>query len=798
MDEYRYRSVRAKKSRLGKILKAPFVHMVLVLFAIVGIGGFGYLVFIAKDPVGWLGITLSIVSVVLMLWERQDLHRVPIGRTDDINDLLSANVICALGKNPTPLKFIEKYYITRSGRFLSGRFGITKDFLEKLAIQIPEDMTPIFAKARELRAEINAEVIGGGLIAIAIIAQHPEYERLLHEMRLELSDLVDGMDWYNHLYGLIQGAKKKRRDGGIARDFSFGYTPTLSKYSVNISESRKGLLRTQVHLASHREIVGKMIEAFSKGGRQNIALVGPEGAGRMTIVNAFAETLMDADAKIPNSLKYRQVMALDASSLIASGGERGELEGLVQLVMAEAYNAKNIIICLNNAQLFFEEGVGSVDISNVLMPFVDTGRLRIIMTMDEQKFLEISAKNSVLANKLNKVMVEPASEKETMRIMQDEILTLEAKYGVLYQYLALKEAYRLSDRYMHDIEMPGKALSLLESAANYANGGVVTASSVEAAIEKTQGVKLSSANDEGDREKLLNLESLIRKRMVGQEYAVKTVSDAMRRAAAGVRSQKKPIGTFLFLGPTGVGKTELSKSLAEVYFNGEDNLIRLDMNEFVTEGDVRRLIEEGKDNAESLTAQVMTHPFSVVLLDEIEKAHPAVLTTLLQLLDEGVMRDAKNREVSFRDAIVIATSNAGAERIRRYVAEGKDLTQAKEEILEELIQSGEFKPEFVNRFDEICVFTPLTKENLVEIVKLNMKSINKTLEPKKIKVILNEEAEVELAELGYDPKMGARPLKRMMQKTVENIVAKKVLEGEAESGAEIHIDKEMILESKAS
>lgn len=798
MDEYRYNSVRAKKSRLGKILKAPFVHAMLILFVIAGIGGFGYFVFIAKDPIGWLGITLSIVSAALVMWERQDLHRVPIGKTDDINDILSANVICALGKNPTPLKFIEKYYITRSGRFLSGRFGITKDFLEKIAMQVPEDMTPIFVRARELRAKISAEVIGGGLMAIAIIAQHPEHERLLHEMRLELSDLVDGMNWYNHLYGLIQGVKKRRRDGGIARDFSFGYTPTLSKYSTNISESRKGHLRTQIHLASHREIVGKMIEAFSKGGRQNIALVGPEGAGRMTIVNAFAETLMDADMKIPNSLKYRQVMALDASSLIAAGGERGELEGLVQLVMAEAYNAKNIIICLNNAQLFFEEGVGSVDISNVLMPFIDNGRLRIIMTMDEQKFLEISAKNSVLANKLNKVMVEPASEKETMRIMQDEILTLEAKYGVLYQYLALKEAYRLSNRYMHDIEMPGKALSLLESAANYANGGIVTASSVEAAIEKTQGVKLSSANDEDDRAKLLNLEDLIRKRMVGQEYAVKTVSDAMRRAAAGVRNQKRPIGTFLFLGPTGVGKTELSKSLAEVYFNGEDNLIRLDMNEFVTEGDVKRLIEEGKDNAESLTAQVMTHPFSVVLLDEIEKAHPAVLTTLLQLLDEGVMRDAKNREVSFRDAIVIATSNAGADRIRQYVAEGKDLAQAKEEILEELIQSGEFKPEFVNRFDEICVFTPLTKENLVEIVKLNMKSINKTLEPKKIKVILNDEAEAELAELGYDPKMGARPLKRMMQKTVENIVAKKVLEGEAESGAEIHINKEMILESKAS
>ena len=792
MDEFRYNSVRAKKARAGRVLNAPITRVLLILLVILGIGGFVYLVFFAKNAIGWLGLIPAIISLQLLLWSKSDLYRVPLGKGDDINDILSANVMNALGKNPTPLSFIKNLYKTRSGKFLAMRFGITKDFMEMVAAEVPDDLAPVFKTAREMRAQIDAEVISGGIMAAAIIAQNPEYERLLHERKLELNDLVEGVNWYNHLYGLVRSATKKRRDGGIARDFSFGWTPTLSKYSVNISESRKHGARTQIHLASHREIVQKMIEAFSKGGRQNIALVGPEGAGRTTIVNAFAETLMDADAKIPARLKYRQVVALDASALIAAGGERGELEGLVQLIMNEAYLAKNIIICLNNAELFFEEGVGSVNISNVLLPIIEAGRLRIIFTMNEQKYLEISAKNSSLANKLNKVVVEPADEKQTMRIMQDEVLSLEAKYGVIYQYLALKEAYRLSERYIHDIEMPGKALSLLESAANYANGGVVTAETVAAAIEKTKGVKLSSANDENDRAKLLNLEELIRKRMVGQDYAVKNVSDAMRRAAAGVRNQKKPIGTFLFLGPTGVGKTELSKTLAEVYFNGEDNLIRLDMNEFVTEADVKRLIEEGKDNAESLTAQVMTHPFSVILLDEIEKAHPAVLTTLLQLLDEGVLRDAKNREVSFKDAIVIATSNAGADKVREYVDAGKDLSEAKKEIINELIEKGEFRPEFVNRFDEICVFTPLSKKELVEIVKLNMKSINKTLEPRKIKVELGPGVAEELAERGYDPKMGARPLKRVMQKTIENIVAREVLTGVADSGATVTVTKEML------
>ena len=792
MDEFRYNSIRAKKARLGGFLNNSAVRFFIWLLLVLSISGFAYLMFFAKRAEAWLCLPIALLSIAVLLWSKSDLKRVPLGKTDDINDILSANVLRALDKKPTPEKFVDSLYATWSGKFLAVRFGITREFLKTVTAEIPDDMAPIFNYARKIREKIDAEVVSGGMIGVAILRQHPDCERLLHERKLELDDLIDGINWHNHLYGLARSAKKKRRDGGIARDFSFGYTPTLSKYSVNISENRKRQAQIQIHLAGHREIVEKMIGAFSKGGRQNIALVGAEGTGRATIVNAFAEKLMDADAKIPSSLKYRQVVALDASALIAAAGERGELEGLVRLVMSEAYQAKNIIICLNNAQLFFEEAVGSVNISNVLLPIVEAGRLRIIMTMDEQKYLEIAAKNSTLANKLNKVVVEPANEEETMRIMQDEAPELERKYNVTYQYLALKEAYRLSARYVHDIEMPGKALNLLESAANYATGGVVTAETVQIAIEKTKGVKLSVANDHENREKLLNLEEAIRKRMVGQDYAVKTVSDAMRRAAAGVKSHKRPIGTFLFLGPTGVGKTELSKTLAEVYFNGEDNLIRLDMNEFVTEADVSRLIEEGKDNAESLTAQVMTHPFSVVLLDEIEKAHPAVLTTLLQLLDEGVMRDAKNREISFRDAIIIATSNAGANRIREYVDEGRDLSVAKEEILDELIEKGDFKPEFVNRFDEICIFTPLSKKELVEIVELNMKSINKTLEPKKIKVSLGEGVAEELVERGYDPKMGARPLKRVMQKIVENIVAKKVLAGEANSGATSVITKEML------
>ena len=805
MDSFNPHSIRAKKARAGKILNsAPFriLSTVLIIF---GLFAFVFFIFSAplcktncaveftfRSPVGWIFLAVSTLLFMIRLWAKDDCDRVPLGKTDNINDILSANVMIALGKNPTPVSFSEKLYKTRSGKFLSSRFNITKDFLTKIASELPEDMSSVFATAREIRAEIDAEVVSGGILATAIIANHPNHEELLRGLKLELSDLKNGVDWYNHLYGLVKSANKHRRDGGIARDFSFGYIPTLSRYAVNISERRSRGPKTQIHLSSHREIIQKMLEAFSKGGRQNIALVGPEGSGRSTIIDAFAEELMDADVKLPSSLKYRQIYTLDATALISSAGERGQLENLMTIVLNEAYAAKNIILCLDNAQLFFEEGVGSVDISNVLMPIIDAGRLRLIFTMDEQKFLEISARNSTLANKLNKVVVDPANEAETMKIMEDNILSLENKYGVTFEYLALKESYRLSERYIHDLVMPGRALNLLESSANYAENKIVTIASVKSAVEKTKGVRLSAANSETDKKELLNLEEKIHERMIDQTEAVKTVSDALRRAAVGVRNENRPIGTFLFLGPTGVGKTELAKSLAEVYFHGENNLIRLDMNEFINSTDVARLIEEGKDNSESLTAQVMKQPFSVVLLDEIEKAHPSVLTTLLQLLDEGILRDAGNHEVSFRDAILIATSNAGAEKIREYVESGKNLANLKESLINEMIHSGQFKPEFLNRFDEICLFSPLGKSELRQIVDLIIKSVNKTLEPQKISVELSEDAKDILVERGYDPKMGARPMHRIIQKTVENLVARQVLEGDASSGTTIKITPDML------
>ncbi len=793
-NKFHWSSARAEKARASRLYESWFVRALLVLLTIALIALGVYLLFIIHSPMGWLEFGAAVLLIMMLIFAKMELLSLGAGKGDSLDDLLSRNVLKQLKRKPTSKDIAKLAPNTLSGRFLASRYAITPNMLNALVEDLDDDPEPIFAKAREIMEKSGSSEIEGGTLAVALIACHPNYEAILKSMKLELDDLCDGLVWFNYLHGLVKNYKRVRHTGGFARDLSFGYTPYLTGFGYNLSRTREGKVREQVKLAQHEEIVQRMIETFSKGGRQNVALIGPNGSGRSTIVTAFADAILNADNKIDRSLKFRQIFQLDAGSLISkAGGQRGGIEGLVMNILGEAFAAKNIIIWLDNAHLFFEEGVGSVDIANVLQPIIEAGKLRMILTMDQQKYLEISARNASLANALNKIMVEPASKEETMKVMQDHVPVLEYQHNVIYTHWALTEAYRLSERYIHDLVMPGRALNLLESAAGYTVQDIfVTDESVQRAIEKTYGVKMQASQDTEEKAKLLNLEELIHERMIGQEMAVKAVSDALRRSAAGVRNQNRPIGTFLFIGPTGVGKTELAKAISDVYFKGEGEIVRLDLNEYVSADDVSRLIADATEDELSLTAQVMKHPFSVVLLDEIEKAHPQVLTTLLQMLDEGILRDTKNHEVSFRDAIVIATSNAGAEKIRHYIESGTDLANVKEEITNELIRNGEFKPEFLNRFDEVCIFKPLTKENLMKIVDLIMKGVNKTLEPQKISVTLDDEAKELLVEHGYDPKMGARPMRRIVQNTVENIVAKAVLAGIVDSGSELSINVDMI------
>lgn len=798
--DYDYVSMRASVARAGRHLEGVTGKMLPLLTFVLILAGATSIV-VAAMPIGW--IVIAVAPVVYMVYAYYTYHvKVLPVYGEGVTARIAGDVLSKLTAKPTIAEVATIVGQTSSGQFIGARFGVTPSLLNSLAGGIQGSVEQLWPLADAIREKNGLSQITGSVLAVAIVRLFPNYETILAQIHLDDEDLDKGIRWQQHLLDLVARFDGPKRTGGIARDWSFGYIPMLNRFGQNISEqiaAGSGLL--VVDVASHREAISQLVDTFGTSGRQNAVLVGPAGVGKTSIIHAFAEQLLDATATLPDSLRFRQVFILDSAALIAAAPGRGELEGLVMQVMGEAYAAKNIILCLDNAQLFFEEGVGSVDLSNVLQPILDAGNLRVILTMDEQRYLQIGQRNPGLINSLNRINVAPADAAETDIVMQEQLIVTELQRHVTYMYQALKEAYRLSERYVYDLAMPGRALKLLESAASYSEDGLVTMNSVQQAIEKTLDVKVSVASDTEDRERLLHMEDLIHKRMVNQTRAVSVVSDALRRARAGVRNQNRPIGTFLFLGPTGVGKTELSKALADVYFGGEGRMIRIDLNEYVRPEDVTRLIADGADDPTSLTAQVMKQPFSVVLLDEIEKAAPEVLSTLLQLLDEGILRDIKNREISFRDAIIVATSNAGADRIREYIERGYQIEQFEQEFTNELISSGQFRPEFLNRFDEIVVFRPFTKEELVQVLDLILASVNKMLEPQKVSVEVEEDAKLLLVEKGYDPRLGARPMRRVVQKAVENTVAKQMLSGSVNPGDTITLTRDQvaaIIDTRAS
>lgn len=782
VTQFDWHSQRARYARYGHSLRPwmlLFKLSALFLFAL-GIGSL-----VAVMAFGWALIGLAVVPLMVVLWYQRELRVMPCDAAKKTVDArLDHELLALLSPHPTPKELALALMNVNGGLFFDVRFGIGGGFLKEVASDSVDDTKRIFKEALTLSDQFDGR-ISPGIVILAMLRQIQARDTVLGHLQLSEEDLLQGIAWYHHLDALAK-EKKIKQKGGIGRDWSFGWIPLLSRFGQNVSQMNT-VARGEIRTETLRQLMATL-----DTGRGSIALVGKDGVGKTELVYELAARLINPTHDTPKSLRYQQVFMLDASRLLAAATQRGQLEELVTAVMSEAYVAKNIILCFDNAELFFQDGIGSINLSTLLQPIIEAGRVRLLFTIDEQNYLQLSKKSPGLANALARITVQPTGQTDTLRVLENHLPYVEYKHSVVYMYQALKEAYTLSQRYIYDQAMPGQAITLLEQAADYAENKLVTVRSVNKAIEQTTGIKTAAADDQSEKETLLQMESLIHQRMIGQDRAVRVVSDALRRARSGIRNRNRPVGTFLFLGPTGVGKTELAKSLAEVYFGGETNIIRLDMNEFVSSDDVARLIADGAEDQGSLTAQIMRQPFSVVLLDEIEKAHSSVLTTLLQLLDEGILRDVRGREVSFRDAVVIATSNAGSDRIQEYIHRGYSLQQFEETFISELISSHVFHPEFLNRFDEMVVFGPLTKEELLQVVDLILAGVNKNLAEQKITITVAQDAKAFLVEAGYDPRLGARPMRRVVQKAVENTVAKLLLSGAIAPGSTVEITREQV------
>lgn len=781
-DTIDLKSMRARKARLaGKIGKTgQDVLVVITMLLIVGaVAAYGD----KLVRVGYVLVGFACLSFSLYLWYKRDLVALPPNKGEGLNGRLSGDILRVL--NPNKNLDTEALWLAFKNHW-QGKF-----FINRFLLPIPEtegqinlhqvDPNTILLMAQELANEDELVLIEPGHIIAAILLTNPGIKNLLLQMQLTQADIQSGASWLNRIIKVI--AAHKASAGSFGRDWTQGFTPLLSRYGKNISSYVENNGAYFESLAASKGVTTLNNILIQEPAA--IALIGDSGVGKTSHVYALAQLLLNHQDK---TLSDYKVISLDPGAIITGTSKPGDLEYIVMSLLREAGHAGHVIVFFDDAHLFFQSGPGSIDLTQILLPILQSRSLRLIFAMSPADFQALKATNAAFSGLLTPVVLAEPSQKHIMEVLEDTSLNFEQSHKLGITYQALLEAYRLSGRYEQESAYPGKAIKLLELSLQYPDYGVISDHSVQQAIEQTKGVKVSSAGALEAHE-LLNLEASIHRRMINQKRAVEVVASALRRNRAGVSNPNRPIGSFLFLGPTGVGKTELARSLSATYFRSENNLIRIDMSEYQQPDSANRLLEDGQKEAFGLISAIRQQPFSVVLLDEIEKAHPNVLNLLLQLLDEGHLTDVHGRAASFKDAIIIATSNAGAQTIRAKVEQGLDLTTFEGSFIDELIASNFFKPELLNRFDEIVLFRPLNESELGQIVVLMVNEVNTTLAHKNISVELTEKAVARVVRAGYDARLGARPMRRVLQKAVEDVVANRILSGQIQPGDHVLLDE---------
>lgn len=774
-------AVRARKARL-----AAKVGKVGYQILLGGAGAFTLLavtIFYLEPPkLGYLASSLALLCYALAVWYSRDLKPLPAS-VADLNGRLSGEVLGWLSpKAPlTPASVWQSLSPHWHFTFLTNHLLLPKNVVAENVSNNAADMDVVWNEAMRLATTSGSQLIEPAHVATAILTTSPRVQAILTRMKFTAADLTSIAAW------LARGLEAMRREkpffGGVGRDWANGFTPKLNQFGYNVSLAVEQSGGHFDWLAESASVNG--IKSALASGASAVTLIGPTGVGKTEHVYALAQALLTL--KDSPRLAHLQIIRLNPSVILANARGPGELEQIVLMLLHEAARAGNIMLFFDDAQLFFGSGPGSFDATQILLPVVQGHAVQLIFAMTPNDYQRLKMNNGAFAGLLTPIVLNEPPQADVMRILEDSTVNLEAKHHVLIAYEAIREAYRLSGRYEQDMAHPGKAIQLLEQATTHAANGIVSAESVQQTIEQTHGVKVGGAAPiEADQ--LLHLEDKIHARMINQSRAVTVVAAALRRARAGVANPKRPIGSFLFLGPTGVGKTELAKAIAATYFGAESNMIRLDMSEYQQPDDVQRLLSSGANEAKSLILAVREQPFSVVLLDEIEKAHPNILNLMLQLLDEGQLTDTSGRPSSFKDCIIIATSNAGADTIREHIQRGEQLESFETQFTDQLINSGQFKPELLNRFDEIVLFRPLNESELGQVVQLMIGDINKTLANQNISVELTAAAAAQIVHAGYDPRLGARPMRRMLQRTVQDSIADKILRGQANPGDHVVLD----------
>ncbi|HGJ2153303.1 TPA: AAA family ATPase [Streptococcus pneumoniae] len=610
----------------------------------------------------------------------------------------------------------------------------------------------------------------------------------------------------------------------------------LEEFGINVTEiARRGDIDPVI--GRDDEII-RVIEILNRRTKNNPVLIGEPGVGKTAVVEGLAQKIVDGD--VPHKLQGKQVIRLDVVSLVQGTGIRGQFEERMQKLMEEIRKREDIILFIDEIHEIVGAGSasdGNMDAGNILKPALARGELQLVgaTTLNEYRIIE---KDAALERRMQPVKVDEPTVDETITILKGIQKKYEDYHHVQYTDAAIEAAATLSNRYIQDRFLPDKAIDLLDEAGskmnltlNFVDPKVIDQRLIEAENLKSQATreedfekaayfrdqiakykemqkkKITDQDTpiisektikhiieqktnipvgdlkEKEQSQLIHLAEDLKSHVIGQDDAVDKIAKAIRRNRVGLGTPNRPIGSFLFVGPTGVGKTELSKQLAIELFGSADSMIRFDMSEYMEKHSVAKLVGAppgyvGYDEAGQLTEKVRHNPYSLILLDEVEKAHPDVMHMFLQVLDDGRLTDGQGRTVSFKDAIIIMTSNAGTGKTEASVGFGAAREGRTNSVLGEL--GNFFSPEFMNRFDGIIEFKALSKDNLLQIVELMLADVNKRLSSNNIRLDVTDKVKEKLVDLGYDPKMGARPLRRTIQDYIEDTITDYYLENPSE------------------
>lgn len=699
-----------------------------------------------------------------------------------VKDCMSNRILAEFGVNSTSLKEI----LQGTGKY--------EQVLAGVEVELTPKSKEILSTAKQVAVQLNHNFVGTEHLLFALLVNNGTYavKILTTAFKINITELKSKV--------LISLQSATTNDMLLDSDNRSPLPDKLLEMGSDITlKAKQGKIDP---IIGREDEIQRIVEILCRKTKNNPILIGEAGVGKTAVVEGLAQKI--ADGTVPDILKDKTIYSLEIGGLMAGTKYRGSMEEKLKDAIETIIASQNIIVFIDEIHTIAQAGAkeGEVSPSDMLKPYLSRGELQTIGATTTDEYRKYIEPDKALERRFQPIMVNPPTVAQTIEILKGLRKNYEDYHKVKITDSAIEASATLSDRYITTRSLPDKAIDLIDEASakvrvayfsnknNQVKEISITANEVAEVVSKWTGVPVTKLT-ETEKEKLINLESILHKRVVGQDEAINSVCKAIRRSRVGMGDANKPIGSFMFMGQTGVGKTELTKAIAEAMFDDENNIIRIDMSEYMEPHTISKLIGAppgyvGYDEGGQLTKQVRLKPYSVILFDEVEKAHVDIFNALLQILDEGRLTDGQGRVVNFRNTIIIMTTNLGSEQAQKNLDENDDQTFAKTIYLDALRKH--FKPEFINRIDVVCIFHPLTISDLTKIATIMVANINKRLNRQDLNLKLTSRALDYIIDNGVDTRYGARPLKRFICQEIEDKIAEKILLGELEKNGTIMID----------